>query len=156
MPTEKSWGHAIRLLEPEEIGGECIMGRRGRGTGCDRPPVYLISWRARSGAGGAEAHTQVPACVSHVGNFARNHGVEIPRPVHVVVRRRDGEQQVRDVLARLVREHRAMRRDQAEFFERLAGLFSMASPSQRRLPLGMAAGEHRQQLWGDVREGMTG
>lgn len=145
--------HAIRLLRDDELGGACARGNMGPGT-CGRDAVYMTELQWDNGK--APCSTRLTACAIHAGAWALHNDVDLPMPVRVVARRRESDQQVRDVVARVAREVRELRRDQAEFFERLAGLFSMASPSQRRLPLGMDAGAHRQQLWGDVREGMTG
>lgn len=154
-----SWDQSIRLLEPDETGRGCVMGRMGHGD-CDRATIYLLSWTQIHPRSRKPAKYRWPCCPVHVAGFAKKHDLEVPeppaRPVHVVVRRRDDEQQLRDLTAHILRELRALRREHAELAERFAGLFQMSSPSQRRLPLGMDAGEHRQHLFGDVRESVTG
>lgn len=160
MPTEglSSWDHGVRLLEPEETGGGCVMGRMGHGN-CDRPTVYMLSWTRIHPRSAEPCHYRWPCCVVHVAGFARKHELAIPepppRPLHVVVRRSDDDQQLRDLTAHILQELRALRREQAELAERFAGMFGLASPSQRTLRIGEDAHDHRQRLWGDVR-GATG
>lgn len=159
MAGEGSWDHAIRLLAPDETGGVCVMGRMGQGS-CARATVYLLSWTRMHPHSGQPSEYRWPCCPVHVAGFAKKHELEIPeppaRPVHVVVRRRDDEQQQRDLQAHILRELRALRREHAELAERFAGMFGLSSPSQRSLPMGEDAHDQRRRLWGDVRESAAG
>lgn len=135
------------------------MGSLGSGE-CDRPSIYEVRWTRLHPHNGEPCTMRLPACVVHVARFAQKHGLDVPepraRPVHVVVRRRDDEQQQRDLTAHILRELRALRREHAELAERFAGMFGLSSPSQRSLPIGEDAHDQRRRLWGDVRGSRAG
>lgn len=73
----RSWGHALRLMEPSEQAAYGGQGHKCAGK-CQNKATHETRYNYITGRAGRASTRRIPACAEHAQKFATRHGLDMP------------------------------------------------------------------------------
>jgi hypothetical protein len=85
-----SWGHALRMLSPEEIASAERAGMAGCNMPrCKHPRTHQVEYWYVTGRAGRKTNSLKPVCSGHAAEFAKKNGIPYVGPAPLPVEKHE-------------------------------------------------------------------